>query len=182
MERSTGKRPSRLRSRSTSDPRVTLADCGPCNPLPIRVLSAARGAVAQLGERSVRNAEVEGSIPFGSTSFSSKQGFEEKLSRRSQRRSRTTTVHAIYGVHRMATFHYVYILTSERDPIATTPAAPATSRKDSTPTIQANSHTPRNTNRGTLNWPSHFARRKKPQDSSATSRAHSGRAFASKHF
>ena len=26
------------------------------------------GAVAQLGERSVRNAEVEGSIPFGSTS------------------------------------------------------------------------------------------------------------------
>ena len=25
------------------------------------------GAVAQLGERSVRNAEVEGSIPFGST-------------------------------------------------------------------------------------------------------------------
>ena len=39
----------------------------PCNPLPIKVLSAARGAVAQLGERSVRNAEVEGSIPFGST-------------------------------------------------------------------------------------------------------------------
>ena len=26
------------------------------------------GAVAQLGEHSVRNAEVEGSIPFGSTS------------------------------------------------------------------------------------------------------------------
>ena len=25
------------------------------------------GAVAQLGERSVRNAEVEGSTPFGST-------------------------------------------------------------------------------------------------------------------
>jgi hypothetical protein len=25
------------------------------------------GAVAQLGERRVRNAEVEGSIPFGST-------------------------------------------------------------------------------------------------------------------
>ena len=28
---------------------------------------AMNGAVAQLGERSVRNAEVEGSIPFGST-------------------------------------------------------------------------------------------------------------------
>jgi hypothetical protein len=27
----------------------------------------ARGPVAQLGERCVRNAEVEGSIPFGST-------------------------------------------------------------------------------------------------------------------
>ena len=27
------------------------------------------GAVAQLGERCVRNAEVEGSIPFGSTVF-----------------------------------------------------------------------------------------------------------------
>ena len=27
-----------------------------------------KGAVAQLGERSVRNAEVGGSIPFGSTS------------------------------------------------------------------------------------------------------------------
>ena len=38
-----------------------------CNPPPITLLSAARGAVAQLGERSVRNAEVEGSIPFGST-------------------------------------------------------------------------------------------------------------------
>ena len=29
-----------------------------------------RGAVAQLGERCVRNAEVEGSIPFRSTNFS----------------------------------------------------------------------------------------------------------------
>jgi hypothetical protein len=28
-----------------------------------------RGAVAQLGERRVRNAKVEGSIPFRSTSF-----------------------------------------------------------------------------------------------------------------
>ena len=31
----------------------------------------ARGAVAQLGERRVRNAKVEGSIPFRSTIFSS---------------------------------------------------------------------------------------------------------------
>ncbi len=40
---------------------------GTCNAPPITVVSATRGAVAQLGERSVRNAEVEGSIPFGST-------------------------------------------------------------------------------------------------------------------
>jgi hypothetical protein len=32
---------------------------------------ALRGAVAQLGERRVRNAKVEGSIPFRSTRFSS---------------------------------------------------------------------------------------------------------------
>jgi hypothetical protein len=38
-----------------------------CNPFQIKVISAARGAVAQLGERSVRNAEVVGSIPIGST-------------------------------------------------------------------------------------------------------------------
>ncbi len=30
---------------------------------------ALRGAVAQLGERRVRNAKVEGSIPFRSTTF-----------------------------------------------------------------------------------------------------------------
>jgi hypothetical protein len=30
-------------------------------------IAALRGAVAQLGERCVRNAEVEGSTPFGST-------------------------------------------------------------------------------------------------------------------
>ena len=33
---------------------------------------ALRGAVAQLGERRVRNAKVEGSIPFRSTSFANK--------------------------------------------------------------------------------------------------------------
>jgi hypothetical protein len=38
-----------------------------CNSEPFTVISAARGAVAQLGERSVRNAEVVGSIPIGST-------------------------------------------------------------------------------------------------------------------
>jgi len=30
--------------------------------------------------------------------------------------SRASTAHAIYGDHRMATFHYVYILKSEVDP------------------------------------------------------------------
>ena len=36
------------------------------------MVSGTRGAVAQLGERSVRNAEVEGSIPFRSTRLNSK--------------------------------------------------------------------------------------------------------------
>ncbi len=31
------------------------------------MITVIRGAVAQLGERCVRNAEVEGSTPFGST-------------------------------------------------------------------------------------------------------------------
>ncbi len=33
------------------------------------MIATARGAVAQLGERRVRNAKVEGSIPFRSTIF-----------------------------------------------------------------------------------------------------------------
>ncbi len=42
----------------------------PCVSISPEIPSAAQcGAVAQLGERSVRNAEVEGSIPFGSTSL-----------------------------------------------------------------------------------------------------------------
>jgi hypothetical protein len=36
---------------------------------PTRILTQSRGAVAQLGERRVRNAEVRGSIPLGSTNF-----------------------------------------------------------------------------------------------------------------
>jgi hypothetical protein len=38
-------------------------------------LRPSRGAVAQLGERRVRNAEVEGSIPFCSTNKSKSQPF-----------------------------------------------------------------------------------------------------------
>ncbi len=34
-----------------------------------RIAALVRGAVAQLGERRVRNAKVEGSIPFRSTIF-----------------------------------------------------------------------------------------------------------------
>lgn len=40
----------------------------------IRLEYAALGDVAQLGERGVRNAEVEGSIPFVSTTTSSEKG------------------------------------------------------------------------------------------------------------
>ncbi len=39
----------------------------------MRLKYAAPGDVAQLGERGVRNAEVEGSIPFVSTKTSSEQ-------------------------------------------------------------------------------------------------------------
>ena len=44
--------------------------------------SGRRGAVAQLGERSVRNAEVEGSIPFRSTRSNSDSRKRVKLTRR----------------------------------------------------------------------------------------------------
>ena len=37
-------------------------------PAPVSVETGGIGAVAQLGERCVRNAEVEGSTPFRSTS------------------------------------------------------------------------------------------------------------------
>ena len=40
-----------------------------CPGSPIRLKYAALGDVAQLGERRVRNAKVEGSIPFVSTNF-----------------------------------------------------------------------------------------------------------------
>ena len=38
-------------------------------------LTPLRGAVAQLGERRVRNAKVVGSIPIGSTIFSAGEDF-----------------------------------------------------------------------------------------------------------
>ena len=39
-------------------------------PFNFHAPASADGVVAQLGERSVRNAEVEGSIPFNSTAVS----------------------------------------------------------------------------------------------------------------
>jgi Arm DNA-binding domain len=44
-------------------------------PIPARV--AAHGAVAQLGERCVRNAQVRGSIPLGSTNRPVRDGLKE---------------------------------------------------------------------------------------------------------
>ena len=46
-----------------------------------RLIGKDSGAVAQLGERSVRNAEVEGSIPFRSTKPRKNLGRDAKHSR-----------------------------------------------------------------------------------------------------
>ena len=60
-------------SPGASDPRDNRCTI-PCvfgrSPLIWEDPATRRGAVAQLGERSVRNAEVEGSIPFRSTDTS----------------------------------------------------------------------------------------------------------------
>ena len=61
-----------------------------------------RGAVAQLGERSVRNAEVEGSIPFGSTNAKPRTAVSAVLllrQRSEAKPDRTSVTMAFLGNH-----------------------------------------------------------------------------------
>lgn len=51
-------------------PESAVHNCGSVMAATLRMGPVFRGAVAQLGERRVRNAKVRGSIPLGSTKFS----------------------------------------------------------------------------------------------------------------
>ena len=51
-----------------TDRRLLAIASGCCSPSLLAIFEGILGAVAQLGERCVRNAEVEGSTPFRSTS------------------------------------------------------------------------------------------------------------------
>ena len=142
--------------------------------------------------------EVVGSIPIGSTRLRSKPRFElrpgkpgrcqrsfgRSLSRRSPRGEvgPGKPVHAIYGDHRMATFHYVYILVSTSYPERHYTGRTTDLQKRLT------AH-----NRGQLPYTSKYkpwfidaaiAFRSKTKAIAFEQylKSHSGRAFATKHF
>jgi predicted GIY-YIG superfamily endonuclease len=97
-------------------------------------------------------------------------------------RSRATTVHAIYGVHRMANTHHVYILVNKRDP----------NRHDTGLTRDLDKRLAAH-NAGQVPHPAKFRPwiletsitfldQRKARNFEHYLKSHSGRAFASKHF